>query len=160
MKQLIVTMAVALLLLLPGCKKNPRAIIDLPTGPEYVGEYLQTSDVLRIGHALDTIPTRATVQWENMDTGYQYSMMIFSSDSAMGTTTRQFSVLSINSERDGEVLNLIGTSTKKNIWNIVAESSASPVGKAARMQLEATPVPHASLSSGKDFHGFMVEELE
>jgi len=159
MKQhILIFAALAVFLLAFGCKRNPDFIIPLPEEAEYVGEYLQSSDVRRIGHALDTAPTRGTVQWENLETGYQFSMMVFSSDRAMGKTTRQFSVLTINNDRDGEVLNLIGTSTEKNVWKIVAESSAAPVGKAARMQLEVTPTPVASLSSGKKFPGFMVEK--
>jgi len=156
MKRFGYIIIIAVMLTALGCKKNPHSIIQLPEEPEYVGEYLQTPDVRRIGHALDTAPTRATIQWENADTGYQFSMMVFESDSAMGTTTRHFSVFSINQERDGEVLNLIGTSSEKNVWNIVADTPAAPVGKAARMTLAASPTPEASLSSGKNFHGFMV----
>lgn len=150
--------AVFVLLLLPmGCKTNPNCLIQLPQAPEFVGEYLQISDVLRIGHALDTVAARTPVQWENPDTGYQYSMMVFSSDSAGGTTVSRFSVLSIEPSGDAEVLALLGTSTKKNVWNITAELPATSVGKAVRMDLIATPVPKATLSSDQ-FIGFMVEQ--
>lgn len=157
MKQNIhIAVTIALFLCLAGCRANPKAIIDIPYETEFVGTYLETTDVQRIGHALDTAPTRATVQWENLNTGYQYSMMVFASDAAMGTTTRSFSVLSIDQSRDAEVLNLIGTSSEKNIWHIVAEAPASRVGKAARMTLAQSPVPEASVSSGSDFNGFVV----
>lgn len=139
-----------------GCKKNPHCVIQLPVGPEYVGSYLKQSDVRRIGHALGSIAARTPVKWENGSTGYQFSMMIFTSDKALGTTTRNFSVLAIQPSGDAEVLNLVGSSDKKNVWRIVAEGPASQVGKAARMNIAATPVPKASLSSGADFNGFMV----
>ncbi len=72
------------------------------------------------------------VKWENQATGYQFCMMVFSGDAAMGTRTRKFSVLSIQPSGDAEVLNLIGTSSTKNEWRIVAEAPASSVGKASR----------------------------
>ncbi|WP_319470423.1 hypothetical protein [uncultured Pseudodesulfovibrio sp.] len=154
----IIFAAVALVLFAAGCKRNPNAIIELPQGPEYVGEYLAASDVHRIGHALDSVPSRTPVKWENRETGYQFSMMVFAADSAMGTTTRKFSILSIRPSGDAEVLDLVGTSSKKNEWRIVAEGPASAVGKAVRMQLAATPDPEASHSSGANFKGFMVEQ--
>lgn len=163
-RHLSVLVLSALLILAFGCRRNPNAFIQLPQETEYVGSYLEISDVLRIGHALDTVPTRTTIQWENETTGYQFSMMVFTSNTAtetveetqVDTATRKFSVLTITRTGDAEVLNLMGTSSKKNIWNIVAESSAAAVGKAVRMTLAATPVPEATLSSGTRFNGFMV----
>ncbi len=154
--------AIAFILLAVGCKKNPHAIIEIPDEAEYVGGYLDTSDVRRIGQALNSAPTRATVQWENEATGYQYSMMIFTTKSvpqinAKPQIRRDFTVLSIAPARDAEVLDLIGTSSAKNTWSIVAETSAAQVGKATRMNLTATPEPDVSLSSGDNFNGFMVE---
>lgn len=156
MKQTLLISIALLLLIGAGCRKNPNSAIPLPQFIEYTGTYMDTSDVLRMGHALDTAPTRGTVQWENLQTGYQYSMMIFSSDAAMGTTTRTFSVLAISPQQDGEVLNLVGRSTKNRVWAIVAEAPASPVGKAARMELDQTPAPDATLISGHEFNGFQV----
>lgn len=151
-------LAVCVLMLLPAaCKSNPRSIIQLPEGPEYVGEYLKKSDVLRIGQALNNVAPRTPVKWENGDTGYQYSMMIFSSDSADGTSLSRFTVLAIEPSGDAEVLALLGRSEEPGVWNIVAEASASRVGRAARMELEPTPVPKASMSS-EHFVGFMVEK--
>lgn len=159
MKQTLIALAAtALLLLTFGCKKNPKAIIEFPTGPEYIGTYLDNSDVRRIGHALNTAKTRQTVQWENPDTDYQFSMMVFTTDSAVGTTTREFTVLTIAPDRTAEVLNLIGTSSARNIWNIVAEAPAAVVGKASRMELASSPVPEVTISSGQEFNGFIVQE--
>lgn len=156
MKKIFPLVAVLLLLFAAGCKKNPNAIIELPEEPEYAGAYLETSDVRHIGHALDTAPSRQPVKWENPATGYQFSMMVFNTDSIKGTTTRTFTVLTIEPSGYAEVLNLIGKSSKKNEWRIVAEAPASYVGKAARMNLEESEVPNASLSSGEHFKGFMV----
>ncbi|MEF2231737.1 MAG: hypothetical protein V3571_12470 [Pseudodesulfovibrio sp.] len=152
----VLLLCCAALLLVAGCKKNPACIIPLPEFAEYAGEYLEVSDVLRIGHALDRTAPRVPVQWENGDTGYQYSMMIFSSDSARGETVSRFTVLAIEPSGDAEVLALLGRSSRPGEWNIVAEAPASPVGKAARMTLAATPVPDASLRSDH-FDGFEVE---
>ncbi|QGY40071.1 hypothetical protein GM415_08005 [Pseudodesulfovibrio cashew] len=158
MKRILTLVAVlAMLMLAQGCKSSPAELLDLSTGPEYVGDYLEVSDVLRIGHALDTAETRQPVQWENPATGYQCSMMVFNSDAAMGTATRTFTVLTIAPDGNAEVLNLSGKSSTRNVWNIVALKPASPVGKASRMTLAASPVPEASLT-GKIFNGFMVQE--
>jgi len=146
--------ACALLVCLAACKRNTATILPMPD--EYVGEYLETSDVLRIGAALDRTAPRIPVKWENPATGYQFSMMIFSSDSAKGATTSRFSVLAIQPSGQAELLALLGRSKKKGVWNIVAESPASPVGKAQRMQLAPTPMPEATLNSDH-FSGFMVE---
>ena len=162
-RHFFILIALAAILLVTGCRKNPRSIIEIPDEAEYVGEYLDTSDVRRIGQALNSAPTRATVQWENEVTGYQFSMMIFTTKSvpqmnhAMPQIRRDFTVLSIAPARDAEVLDLIGTSSAKNTWSIVAETSAAQVGKATRMNLTATPEPDVSLSSGDNFNGFMVE---
>jgi len=157
MKRLIIILAAILIIMLAAsCKKNPNAAIELPEGPEYVGAYLKSTDVRHIGHALDTAATRLPVKWENMDTGYQYSMMVFTTDAAKGTTTRNFTVLSIETSGQAEVLDLIGTSSKRNEWRIVAKAPAAYVGKAARMNLAAAPAPKATLSSGQNFKGFMV----
>ena len=115
-----------------------------------------TGDVRHIGHALNTAPTRMPVKWENTETGYQFSLMVFSSDAAMGTATRKFTVLTIEPSGEAEILNLVGTSTKKNVWHIVAETPAAYVGKAARMELAETPIPDATLSSNQRFTGFIV----
>lgn len=155
---LILIAAATLILLALGCRKNPNAIIQLPSEPEFVGQYLETQDVLRIGHALNTAPTRQTIQWANPNTDYQYSMMVFTTDSIKSTTSRKFTILAIAPDNDAEVLNLIGTSSEKNIWNIVAETPASPVGKASRMKLTDSPIPEASLASGTSFGGFIVQE--
>lgn len=158
MKHITIAFMVSFLLLFVGCKKNPNAIIELPSEPVYIGLYLENADVRRIGHALNTAPTRQTVQWENPTTQYQFSMMVFTTDASVGTTTREFTILSIAPDRTAEVLNLIGISSEKNTWHIVAEAPASVVGKAARMQLAASPVPDVSTSSGQNFQGFMVRE--
>lgn len=158
MKRILLAVAVLLVLTSMGCKRNPKFIIPIPYDPIYVGEYLQIADVYRIAHALDTAPTRSTVQWENEETGYQYSMMVFSADTALGKTTRSFSILSIQPSGDAEVLNLIGTSETKNEWNISAQSPASSVGKAVRMDLPVTPNPVATRSSESEFIGFIVVE--
>jgi len=159
MKRLIAILAATLLIMLTvGCKKNPNAFIELPESPEYVGAYLEITDVQHIGHALDTAATRMPVKWENTATGYQCAFMVFTTDAAMGTTTRKFTVLTIEPSGYAEVLNLIGTSSKKNEWRIVAETPASHVGKAARMDLADTQVPKATLSSGQHFKGFMVAD--
>ncbi len=142
-------------IILAGCKVNPKSIISLPSGPDYVGSYLHDTDVRHIAHALNSLPTRHTVQWENRTTGYQYSMMVFESDKSMGLITRQFTVLAINRDSDGEVLNLVGRSSGKNTWEIVADGPAAPVGKVTRMELPDTSVPAASISSG-DFYGFAI----
>jgi hypothetical protein len=157
MKQMTTILAATLLLLMiTGCQKNLNSFIELPEEPEYIGAYLETSDVQYIGHALDTAATRMPVKWENTATGYQFSFMVFTSDTAMGTTTREFTVLTIEPSGYAEVLNLIGTSSKKNTWSIVAETPASYVGKAARMNLGNAHTPEATISSGKYFKGFMV----
>jgi len=157
MKQLIAILAATLLaVVVTGCKNNPAAFLELPGGPEYVGEYLEPGDVRHIGHALNTAPTRMPVKWENTETGYQFSLMVFSSDAAMGTATRKFTVLTIEPSGEAEILNLVGTSTKKNVWHIVAETPAAYVGKAARMELAETPIPDATLSSNQRFTGFIV----
>lgn len=158
MKKIITLTITVLMLLTLGCKKNPNAVIELPSEPEYIGLYLENADVRRIGHALNTAPTRQTIQWENPTTQYQFSMMVFSTDAVVGTTTREFTILSIAPDQTAEVLNLIGTSSVKNTWHIVAEAPASIVGKAKRMQLTASPVPNVSTSSGQNFQGFMVQE--
>ncbi|MEF2230079.1 MAG: hypothetical protein V3571_04055 [Pseudodesulfovibrio sp.] len=155
--RLVLFLCCAALLLAAGCKKNPSCIIPLPEFTQYAGEYLQVSDVLRIGHALDRTAPRVPVQWENGETGYQYSMMIFSSDQAGGETVSRFTVLSIEPSGEAEVLALLGRSARPGVWNIVAEKPASAVGKAARMDLAATPVPKASLKSDH-FEGFVVEQ--
>ncbi|WP_419785920.1 hypothetical protein [Pseudodesulfovibrio sp.] len=139
---------------LAACKRNEATILPMPD--EYVGEYLQTSDVIRIGVALDRTPPRVPVKWENPDTGYQFSMMIFSLDGAKGAVASHFSVLAIQPSGDAEVLSLLGRSEKKGVWHIVAESSASSVGKAQRMKLVPTPMPNATLNSDQ-FSGFLVE---
>lgn len=157
MKSRLFPVACVLLFLLAGCKTNPNCVIPLPEGTEYVGQYLEKGDVLRIGHALSTVPPRTPVKWENFDTGYQYSMMIFTSDSAGGATMSRFTVLAIDPDAQAEILPLLGRSAEPGVWNIVAESSASAVGKAARMKLEPSPVPRASMSS-QEFVGFMVEK--
>ena len=157
MKHRLLLAVCVLLSLLAGCKTNPNCIIPLPESTEYVGEYLEKSDVLRIGHALTTVGPRVPVKWENPDSGYQYSMMIFSSDSAGGAAVSRFTVLSIEPDGAAEVLALLGRSTEPGVWNITAESSASPVGRAARMELEPSPVPKASMSS-EQFIGFVVEK--
>lgn len=158
MKRLIALLAVLLLCFAAGCKKNPRSIIQLPEEPEYVGAYLDTTDVRRIGHALNSAPTRTPIQWENLRTGYQFSMMVFSTDQVADLTTRTFTVLTIADDGDAEVLNLLGRSNKKKVWRIVAQSPASRVGKAVRMQLTDTPVPEAVLSSGRSFNGFVLSK--
>ncbi len=159
MKQSIIALvALSILLLAFGCKKNPRAIIELPSDPEFVGEYLEMQDVRRIGHALNNAPVRQTIQWENPNTHYQFSMMVFTANKDKAGATRDFTVLTIAPDSTAEVLNLIGTSTKKNIWLIVAETPASVVGQAVRMELTGSPVPDVSISSGSDFHGFMVQD--
>lgn len=157
-RMLTLAVMAALIIVATGCRKNPKAIIELPTGPEFAGEYLDTADVRRIGYALNTAADRQTVQWENPVSKYQFSMMVFSSNSAVGTTTRKFTVLTIDPASTAEVLNLIGTSSKRNTWNIVAEAPAVVVGKAVRMQLVATPTPEADLSSEGGFNGFIVVE--
>ena len=157
MKHRPVLAACVLLLLLAGCKTNPKCIIPLPESTEYVGQYLEKSDVLRIGHALSNVPPRTPVKWENPDTGYQYSMMIFSSNSAGGAALSRFTVLAIEPDGQAEVLALLGRSSERGVWSIVAESSASPVGKASRMDLQSSPVPKASMASER-FNGFVVEE--
>jgi len=158
MKKTLILIAVAVLLVAAGCKTNPQAIIDLPLGPEYVGEYLDVTDVRHIGYALDAAPDRTPVQWENPATGYQFSMMVFSANRADGVTSRKFTVLSIEPSGDAEVLNLIGESSKKKEWTIVAEGPASFVGKAARMPLGDTPAPAGKVNSGQNFKGFIVSE--
>ncbi|MDD3313870.1 hypothetical protein [Pseudodesulfovibrio sp.] len=155
MKQYVPLMAACVLLLCLGaCKRNAATILPMPD--EYVGEYLETSDVLRIGAALDRTAPRIPVKWENPETGYQFSMMVFSSDSAKGATTSRFSVLAIEPSGQAELLALLGRSSKKGVWHIVAESSASPVGKAQRMRLDPTPMPEATLNTDH-FSGFLVE---
>ena len=148
--------AIMLITLISGCKKNPNAFIQFPEGPEYVGTYIDTTDIRHIGYALNTAATRVPVKWENPTNGYQYSLMVFTTDAAMGTTTRKFTILTIEPSGDAEVLNLIGTSKQKNIWNIVAETPASSVGKAARMDLAKAPTPKATHSHTQDFPGFML----
>jgi len=165
-RHIFILAAIALTLFVTGCKKNPISIITLPEEPKYIGEYMETSDVRRIGHALDTAPTRSTIQWENGDTGFQYSMMVFTTEMVTQTenavttktATRKFTVLSIAPTGNAQVLNLVGRSSQDNVWRIVAEAPASSVGKAVRMDLTATPTPEASLSSGTNFHGFMVAQ--
>lgn len=156
---ILTALAATLLCLLAwGCKKNEKFIIPLPQGPEYVGEYMETSDVLRIGHALNTLATRMTVKWENPKTGYQFSMIIFSSDSAKGKTTRAFTVLTIGPDNQGETLDLKGVSDKAKHWRIVAVAPAASIGTVARMPMEETPVPDATTSSGQNFQGFIVAD--
>lgn len=157
MKRLLIILpAIMLIVLAVGCKKNPIAIIEFTEGPEYVGTYIETTDVQHIGYALNTAPTRVPVKWENPNSGYQYSLMVFSSDAGIGTTTRNFTILTIEPSGYAEVLNLIGSSSEKNTWNIVAETPASYVGKAARMNLPATPAPKATHSNDQHFPGFML----
>ena len=157
MKHLPALAVCFLLLLLAGCKTNPNCIIPLPESEEFVGQYLEKSDVLRIGHALSVVAPRTPVQWENPDSGYQFSMMVFSSDSAGGAAVSRFTVLAIEPDGKAEVLALLGRSTQPGVWNIVAEAPASSVGKASRMTLEPSPVPKASMSSDQ-FNGFVVEK--
>lgn len=161
MKKLSALGALTLILLVcmvSGCTENPFTTLDLMQGPEYVGEYLKETDVRRIGHALDTAATRMPVKWENRDTGYQFSMMIFATDSAKGTTTRIFTILTIDQDSQGETLDLKGTSSTKNEWRIVAEAPASSIGAVGRMVMDDSPAPKASSSSGQNFKGFMVEQ--
>lgn len=158
MKHIQVTI-VALVLSLVACSATEvEALMDLSSSPQYVAKYLDVTDVRRIGHALDTAPTREPVQWENGATGYQFSLMVFSTGKTNSGMIRRFSVLAIQPSGQAELLNLIGRSPKKNEWHIVAEAPAAPVGKAARMNLASTSVPKASTSSGKTFSGFMVAE--
>lgn len=147
---------VALFVLATGCKKNPNSIIGLPEEVVHVGSYMDISDVQRIGHALNNAATRQTVQWENDETGYQYSMMVFTTRQRGETVSREFTVLTIAPMRDAEVLNLVGSSSEDDVWVIEAEGPAAAVGKAARMELAASPVPDVSLSSGKKFNGFQI----
>lgn len=156
--KILMSVILVAMALVAGCKKNPDFIIDFPEDPEYVGQYLEASDVSRIAYALDTAPTRGRVQWESPTTGYQYSMMIFSSQEDAGVTSRSFTVLAIAASGNAEVLNLSGTSKEERIWNIVATKPASDVGKVGRMSLESTPVPEAHLLSGPVFNGFIVVE--
>ena len=158
MKRLALILAALLIMLALGCKKNPNAFIEFPVGPEYIGTYIETTDIQHIGHALNTAATRTPVKWENQESGYQYSLMVFTTDAAMGTTTRKFTVLTIEPSGYAEILNLIGTSTQKNTWEIVAEAPASYVGKAVRMDLASTPAPKATHSNNEHFPGFMVAD--
>ena len=155
MKHRAILILCCLSLLLAACKKNPDCIIPLPDFTEYAGAYMEVGDVLRIGQALDRTPPREPVQWENTDTGYQYSMMIFSSDKGAGETVSRFTVLAIEPSGDAEVLPLIGRSAKPGVWKIVAEGPASSVGKAARMTLAPSPLPEASMGADH-FDGFVV----
>lgn len=146
----------AILVLL--CPTQSRALLSFDQEPAYVGDYLDMTDVQRIGHALDTAATRTPVQWENGRTGYQYSLMVFTTGETSDGTIRRFSILAIEPSGKAELLELVGRSEKKSVWRIEAEIPASPVGTAARMQLEQTPVPAASTSSGDRFKGFMIME--
>ena len=116
MKRLVLMLAIAMLIMLAGgCKNNPNAFIQFPQGPEYVGAYLETTDVRHIGYALNTAATRTPVKWENRESGYQYSLMVFTTDAAMGTTTRKFTILTIEPSGYAEVLNLIGRSEERRV---------------------------------------------
>lgn len=159
MKRYLILLCLALALL-AGCHKNPaRELMDkLSTEPRYVGAYLQIDDVLRVGHGLDTAEDDAPVKWENRDTGYQYSMIVFDTVRTGLTTTRGFSLLSIDQAGQGEVLNLRGVSTGDRIWSMVATKPASAIGTVGRMDLPPTPSPRASLTSDREFQGFVVEE--
>lgn len=147
----------ACILALAAVALAPSRAAGLGQQVHYVGEYLDVTDVQRIGHALDTAATRTPVQWENARTGYQYSLMVFTTGRTNEGMVRRFSVLAIEPSGQAELLELVGRSASRNVWHIVAESPSSPVGKAARMTLDQTPVPAARTSSGGSFKGFVIE---
>lgn len=159
MKRLLITLCLGLIML-SGCKNNPAAqLMDkLSTTPKYAGAYLETDDVLRVGHGLDTAQDDTPVKWENPNTRYQYSMIVFDSVETGLNTTRNFSLLAIDTEGQAEVLNLRGISTEKSIWAITATQEGAPIGKVGRMNLPPTATPRASLASNGAFKGFVVVE--
>ncbi|WP_041720239.1 hypothetical protein [Pseudodesulfovibrio piezophilus] len=148
----------SMLLFCLGCQGKTLPLWGFSSGQQYVGSYLDSADIWRIGHALNTVSPRVPVQWENKTTGYQYSMMVFTSAEADGQSTRGFTVLAIAPSREAEVLNLSGRSHGGNAWSIVAQSRASRVGTAARMHLQTPSVPEKWLASREVFDGFPVVE--
>ncbi|WP_285905855.1 hypothetical protein [Pseudodesulfovibrio pelocollis] len=158
MKRFAAVLAVLLLALIPaGCKQAALDVLNMG-GPKYVGGYMSDNDVRHLAHALDTAPARTPVKWENLDTGYQFSLMVFDSDEAAGITTRSVSVLAIEPSGDAEVLDLICTSESARKWRIVAKAPASFVGRAARMELEPGQVPAGVRTSDDEFRGFVVAQ--
>ncbi|MFH1913182.1 MAG: hypothetical protein ABIK45_02765 [Pseudomonadota bacterium] len=156
MKRFAAAMAVLVLALIPaGCKQATLDALNM-SGPKYVGGYMSDHDVRHLAHALDTAPVRSPVKWENLDTGYQYSMMVFDSDEAAGITTRKVSVLAIEPSGDAEVLDLICISESARKWRIVAKAPAAFVGRAARMELEPASAPAGVRTSDEEFRGFVV----
>lgn len=157
MKRLATALTIlALTLLSLGCKQAALDAFNMG-GPEYVGDYMQDDDVRHLAHALDTAPTRTPIKWENLGTGYQYSMMIFSSDEAAGVVTRAVSVLAIEPSGDAEVLDLVCTSESARKWRIVAKTPASFVGRAARMELAPAAAPE-NVRTEAGFKGFVVAQ--
>lgn len=157
MKYIATALAVLALALLPlGCKQAALDAFNIG-GPDYVGNYMQDGDVRHLAHALDTAPTRTPVKWENLGTGYQYSMMIFSSDEAAGVITRAVSVLAIEPSGDAEVLDLVCTSESARKWRIVAKAPAAFVGRAARMELAPAAAPE-NVRTEAGFKGFVVAQ--
>lgn len=153
-------MSLALLIILAALVVLPPAATSSSNEQDdagYAGGYMDATDVQRIGHALDTAATRSPVQWENPVSGYQYSLMVFATGRTTEGMIRRFSILAIQPSGEAELLDLVGRSSTRNIWRIVAESPPSPVGKAARMVLETTPVPAAKISSGNAFKGFVIK---
>jgi hypothetical protein len=141
--------------LMLGCRQNPLESLDF-MGPQYVGDYMRDDDVRRIAHALDTAAARTPVKWENADTGYQYSLMIFSADEAVGVRSRTATVLAIEPSGDAEILDLVCTSDTPHTWLITATGPASFVGRAARMDLPPSATPPGTLASEDGFKGFVV----
>jgi hypothetical protein len=141
-----------------GCKQNVLDLnaLNMGGGTEYVGEYMRADDVRRIAHALDTVPARTPVKWENMDTGYQYSMMVFASDTAAGVTSRTVSVLAIEPSGDAEVFDLFCTSDTPRKWRMEVRKPAVFVGRAARMELPPSATPAGTLASADSFKGFVI----
>ncbi|MUM76579.1 hypothetical protein GKC30_02900 [Pseudodesulfovibrio sp. F-1] len=158
MKQFAAALAMLVLVLFAGgCKQAALDVLNLG-GPKYVGGYMSDDDVRHLAHALDTAPARTPVKWENLDTGYQFSMMIFDSDEAAGITTRSVSVLAIEPSGDAEVIDLLCTSESARKWRIVAKAPAAFVGRAARMELEPAQAPAGVRTSDDAFRGFVVAQ--
>ncbi|GAB7022331.1 hypothetical protein [Salidesulfovibrio brasiliensis] len=157
MRTLLVSLTIILSLL--GCR-HPLEKVDLHPGPEYAGEWLTQPDVLRIAGALTAMPDRTPAHWDNTDTGYQYSMTVFKTANGNKETVREFTVLSTAPDGTAEVLNLRGASSARGEWNITADTPSKVVGKACRLNVDASETPKGTVGSGEGFPGFMVVESE
>ena len=159
MPRFLLVLACAALILLPGCKKNSSPLSSFfGFGEDHAGEYLERADVLRIAQGLTSAPDQIPLQWENPDTGYQYSMLIQKTESAEETTTRDFTVLSIRTDRQAELLTLSAQSQSRGQWAIMALKPGVVVGHAARMELPSSPDPAGTLASKDEFPGFPIRD--